>query len=202
MAAVSSVKSVQGSLRTYPDISADLSLCPFFCMTFGGWLSPYAPSLKFSGGTTAGIGLGCHLAHTGEKVHAYGVCDDPKYFYDYCQEILDGMGASADIIGASSADLFRAIQAKGHGYAISTEEELSFVKEVAETTGIILDPVYSGKALYQFAMDVQKDPKAWEGRRVLFSCNACRQRSSHDAVVAMQLQCPTSWYAACLHRCG
>ena len=121
-----------------------------------------------SGGTTAGIGLGCHLAKTGTKVHAYGVCDDPKYFYDYCQEILDGMGATAEVVGATSRDLFTAIQAKGSGYAISTEEELAFVKEVAETTGVILDPVYSGKALYQFMQDVAREPSAWANKKVLF----------------------------------
>lgn len=33
-------------------------------------------------------------------------------------------------------------QVKGQGYALSTEEELQLVKEVAEATGIVLDPVY------------------------------------------------------------
>jgi 1-aminocyclopropane-1-carboxylate deaminase/D-cysteine desulfhydrase-like pyridoxal-dependent ACC family enzyme len=78
------------------------------------------------------------------------------------------MGATADAIGARSKDLFTALQAKGSGYAISTREELGFVKEVAETTGVILDPVYSGKALYQFTQDVLKDPSKWLGKKVLF----------------------------------
>ena len=34
-----------------------------------------------SGGTTAGIALGCDLADLGVAVHGYGVCDDPGYFY-------------------------------------------------------------------------------------------------------------------------
>lgn len=34
------------------------------------------------------------------------------------------------------------MQAKGLGYAINTTEELRFVKEVAEATGVVLDPVY------------------------------------------------------------
>ena len=33
-------------------------------------------------------------------------------------------------------------QAKGIGYAMNTTEELKFVKEIAEATGVILDPVY------------------------------------------------------------
>lgn len=34
------------------------------------------------------------------------------------------------------------VQAKGLGYAINTAEELNFVREVAESTGVVLDPVY------------------------------------------------------------
>lgn len=36
-----------------------------------------------SGGTTAGIRLGCHLAGLGLRVHAMAVCDDEAYFYNY-----------------------------------------------------------------------------------------------------------------------
>ena len=39
---------------------------------------------------------------------------------------------------------------QGIGYARSTEEELAYIVQVAHQTGIILDPVYSGKALYHF----------------------------------------------------
>ena len=87
---------------------------------------------------------------------------------DYCQEILDGMGASEGELGKASRDLFIAHQAKGAGYAISSKDELRFVSDVAQATGVILDPVYSGKALFQFAMDVARDPDAWRGRKVLF----------------------------------
>lgn len=41
-------------------------------------------------------------------------------------------------------------QGKGLGYAVSTPEELDFVQRFAMATGIVLDPVYSGKALYNF----------------------------------------------------
>jgi len=122
-----------------------------------------------SGGTTAGIGLGCHLAGLQTKIHAYGVCDTPQYFYEYCQELLDHMGGSRDALqGTGAEDLFEAIQAKGSGYAISTKEELACVKEVAERTGIVLDPVYSGKALHRFLLDLASKPAEWENKRVLF----------------------------------
>ena len=46
------------------------------------------------------------------------------------------------------------ISGHGIGYAKSTSEELAFLFSVSSTTGVILDPVYSGKALYHFVEKV------------------------------------------------
>ena len=46
------------------------------------------------------------------------------------------------------------ISGQGIGYAKSTSEELAFLFSVSSTTGVILDPVYSGKALYHFVEKV------------------------------------------------
>jgi 1-aminocyclopropane-1-carboxylate deaminase/D-cysteine desulfhydrase-like pyridoxal-dependent ACC family enzyme len=60
-------------------------------------------------------------------------------------------------------------QGKGLGYAISTAEELQFCTDFAVETGIILDPVYSGKALYHFVTNVfGADPEAYRGTTILF----------------------------------
>ena len=56
-----------------------------------------------SGGTTAGLALGNHLGKFGWNIWAYGVCDDPPYFYDYIQGLLDGMGATAEAVGTALA---------------------------------------------------------------------------------------------------
>ncbi|KZV17117.1 putative 1-aminocyclopropane-1-carboxylate deaminase-like, partial [Dorcoceras hygrometricum] len=96
-----------------------------------------------SGGTIAGLSVGCFLSDLGSKVHAYCVCDDPNYFYDYSQGLLDGLQA-----GVSSRDIVRIQNAKGLGYALSTAEELKFVSDIAVATGVVLDPVYSGKSLF------------------------------------------------------
>ncbi|PKI53444.1 hypothetical protein CRG98_026134 [Punica granatum] len=96
-------------------------------------------------------------------VHAFSVCDDPDYFYDFVQGLLDGLEA-----GVLSRDIVDIHNAKGLGYAISTAEELKFVKDIATATGVILDPVYSGKAAYGMMKDMTENPKNWEGRKVLF----------------------------------
>eukprot|EP00955_Chlamydomonas_euryale_P047156 353600-Chlamydomonas_euryale.AAC.6 len=44
-----------------------------------------------SGGTAAGLALGLKLAGCHARVHAYGVCDTPSYFYSFCDGLLDGL---------------------------------------------------------------------------------------------------------------
>ncbi|KAK4778539.1 hypothetical protein SAY86_006067 [Trapa natans] len=116
-----------------------------------------------SGGTIAGLSLGSYLSSIKAKVHAFSVCDDPDYFYDFVQGLLDGL--EAGVISRNIVDIHNA---KGLGYAISTAEELEFVKEISMSTGVILDPVYSGKAAYGMMKDMTQNPKNWEGRKVLF----------------------------------
>ena len=51
------------------------------------------------------------------------------------------------------------------GYAVSVDDELVFLKKVAEKTGIVMDPTYGGKALFTLvkAMAERNTP-----RKVLF----------------------------------
>ncbi|KAI4347336.1 hypothetical protein L6164_008154 [Bauhinia variegata] len=116
-----------------------------------------------SGGTIAGLSLGSSLSSLKARVHAFSVCDDPDYFYNFVQGLLDGLNA-----GVNSRDIVHIINAKGLGYAMNTSEELKFVSEIAAATGTVLDPVYSGKAAYGLLKDISENPKKWEGRKILF----------------------------------
>ncbi|KAJ4764948.1 D-cysteine desulfhydrase [Rhynchospora pubera] len=116
-----------------------------------------------SGGTIAGLSLGSRLSSLKATVHAFSVCDDPEYFYNYTQGLIDGLHSGLD-----SRDIVDVINAKGLGYAMNTAEELEFVKDVAKATGIVLDPVYSGKAAYGMLKDMASNPAKWQGRKVLF----------------------------------
>ncbi|RCV08560.1 hypothetical protein SEVIR_1G342900v4 [Setaria viridis] len=116
-----------------------------------------------SGGTIAGLALGSRLSSLKAKVHAFSVCDDPEYFYDYVQGLIDGLQS-----GLNSHDIVSIENAKGLGYAMNTAEELKFVKDIAAATGIVLDPVYSGKAAYGLLKDMSGNPAKWKGRKILF----------------------------------
>ncbi|XP_065850335.1 bifunctional D-cysteine desulfhydrase/1-aminocyclopropane-1-carboxylate deaminase, mitochondrial [Euphorbia lathyris] len=116
-----------------------------------------------SGGTIAGLSLGSWLGNLKAKVHAFSVCDDPDYFHSFVEGLTDGLTARVN-----SYDIVNIQNAKGLGYAMNTSDELQFVKEVAISTGIVLDPVYSGKAAYGMMKDMAENPKKWEGRKILF----------------------------------
>ncbi|XP_065849557.1 bifunctional D-cysteine desulfhydrase/1-aminocyclopropane-1-carboxylate deaminase, mitochondrial-like isoform X2 [Euphorbia lathyris] len=68
-------------------------------------------------------------------------CGDSDYFHSVIQGLTDGRAAILN-----SHDFVNIQNAKGLGYAMNTSHELQFVKEVAISTGVVLDPVYSGKS--------------------------------------------------------
>lgn len=129
-----------------------------------------------SGGTAAGIGLGVGLAYndsttTPPQVHAIGVCDSPDYFYGHVSEIAGEMGLNLPEdrpIESFVRDTMVVHQGKGKGYAVSTIEELEFITNFAVETGIVLDPVYSGKALYNFFKEIESTGETYRGKNILF----------------------------------
>jgi D-cysteine desulfhydrase len=138
-----------------------------------------------SGGTATGIAVGLSLAYgslgvghpatmgkVAPRVHAVGVCDNPDYFYRTMSSIADDMGIKIPGDGTTEEfirEIVTVHNGKGRGYAFSSEEELDFILKFAIETGIVLDPVYSGKALYHFFTDVlEGDPEAYRDKKILF----------------------------------
>jgi D-cysteine desulfhydrase len=55
----------------------------------------------------------------------------------------------------------------GLGYAKSRPEELATIRDVCKSDGIVLDPVYTGKAFHGVATELRKNPKKF-GSAVAF----------------------------------
>jgi hypothetical protein len=80
-------------------------------------------------------------------------------------------GGGGEVGGGFGAPLLITVHAgSGLGYARSSEDELKFILDVGSRTGIILDPVYSGKALYHFLREVlpRRKDLFLKGQKVLF----------------------------------
>ena len=55
----------------------------------------------------------------------------------------------------------------GAGYAKSRPEELATIRDVARAEGLILDPVYTGKAFHGMAKELERDKSVF-GPRICF----------------------------------
>lgn len=97
-----------------------------------------------SGGTTAGLLLGAKLFQPGVKVTGIAVDTDP--FEDIVPELARGAAKILNCSFPREADDFEMISHVGAGYAIPNPEDTPYLEELARTEGILLDPVYTGKA--------------------------------------------------------
>lgn len=110
-----------------------------------------------SGGTQAGLSLGGHLFNLSSQVIGYAVCDSQAYFdakvFADIQKCVSTYSVDVDpnLISIQSRD-----QYIGPGYAKGFPELFDCIKTVASNTGILLDPVYTGKAFYGLLQDIQK----------------------------------------------
>ena len=109
-----------------------------------------------SGGTYSGLYLGNKIFEAGKKIVGITVCDNKDYFAKVCETIVDQtLGLLGE--GPDEDKDFTFIDGyKGLGYAISKEDELRFIAGIAAKEGIILDPVYTGKAFYGLYNEVKK----------------------------------------------
>ena len=117
-----------------------------------------------SGGTVAGLAMG--LPDT--RVVGVAVCDDQATFRARAQAIAAdaaAWGHRLAVPGPSTWDIREGHQ--GRGYALATPAELQTQARFARETGILLDPVYTGKAWCALEHAITHDPAA-VGKRALF----------------------------------
>jgi D-cysteine desulfhydrase len=108
-----------------------------------------------SGGTSAGVVLGAAKYGVAPVTHAIAVCDDRAYF----EGVIAGIVAEAAALDETLDPRAKPIvhdAFKGPAYGLASAEQLAFIVEVARMTGLLFDPVYTGKALFGLS---RLDPK-------------------------------------------
>ena len=94
-----------------------------------------------SGGTYAGLHLANQVHKLGKRVIGMAVCDDTKYFTDIANEISNEALIYLDKSLQNSTLNINDIEINdkyvGIGYALSTPDELEFIKKIARLEGEI-----------------------------------------------------------------
>ena len=102
-----------------------------------------------SGGTQAGLTAGNVLFGLNATVWGINVCDDEAYFLEKVRHDLEqwqqwfNQELDVDSLSINVIDGY-----VGPGYAKATEAVFDTIKLLAQTEGIVLDPVYTGKAFH------------------------------------------------------
>jgi D-cysteine desulfhydrase len=124
-----------------------------------------------SGGTGAGLILGAKLLgldKRGIRVAGVNVCDDRAYFVDQISRICAEVEARWQLdVHVTEADIDIVDGHVGRGYAKSRPEELATIRDVCRADGIVLDPVYTGKAFHGVVSELAADPRRF-GAAVAF----------------------------------
>ncbi|KAL4227590.1 hypothetical protein ACF0H5_013033 [Mactra antiquata] len=117
-----------------------------------------------SGGTAGGLAIANYLTGNKLRIHGIAVSDDANYFHHHCNEMIKSVG-----LNVKSQDILDIIDGhKGQGYGISTQDELDFIINVSTSTGILLDPVYTGKAVKGMVYELNNNPDMFKGNRILY----------------------------------
>jgi D-cysteine desulfhydrase len=128
-----------------------------------------------SGGTGAGLILAAKLLgleQRGIRVAGVNVCDDRAYFLHSIGQICAEVAARwpkpfATHGPITEADIDIVDGHVGAGYAKSRPEELVTIRDVCRSDGLVLDPVYTGKAFHGMVQELRRDPKRF-GETVAF----------------------------------
>lgn len=124
-----------------------------------------------SGGTAAGLILGAKLlglARRGIRLAAINVCDDRAYFVDVISRICADAEARWQLGAHVTEDDIEIVDGHvGRGYARSRPEELATIRDVCRSDGIVLDPVYTGKAFHGMLVELAADPRRF-GTAIVF----------------------------------
>jgi len=109
-----------------------------------------------SGGTQAGLTLGCELNKLDIPVVGFAVCDDAGYFqHKVLEDMRDWQRRYQLPLDVEQLRLHVNDQYIGPGYAKATTEVFSTIRHLAALEGLLLDPVYSGKAFHGMLQEIE-----------------------------------------------
>ena len=110
-----------------------------------------------SGGTYAGLYYGNYIRDNPAKIYGVNVCNNKEHFQEVVGNLLEEITPYTGkqiVVDKEEINIIDGYQ--GLGYALSQTEEIQFIHHFAKLEGIILDPVYTGKAMYGLFNEINK----------------------------------------------
>ena len=128
----------------------------------------YIVTATGSGGTLGGLILGTHLLGLNTMPVGINVCRTAEHFQSRIHGVLHGMIHDRHWpIDIGREDITVIDGYVGKGYAQASEEVLWIIAEVARMEGIVLDPVYTGKAMFAIQEEIRAG-RFKKGQKILF----------------------------------
>ncbi len=124
-----------------------------------------------SGGTQGGLLVGARLFELPAEVVAFNVSDDADYFRDKINTDVALWKQRYKIDFDSDSLPIRTIEGYlGPGYGVATPDVFATIRKLASSNGIVLDPVYTGKAFHGMVEELKKGDQGQlpGARQVLF----------------------------------
>ena len=109
-----------------------------------------------SGGTQGGLTLGVELFGLPARVWGVAVCDDAAYFEQKIRDDISAWGlrynghVSVDELSIATIDGY-----VGPGYGRATPVVFETIARLARLEGLLLDPIYTGKAFYGMVEEIR-----------------------------------------------
>ena len=122
-----------------------------------------------SGGTHSGLLLGTLLLQWKIPVWGINICDDRDYFVARIEnEIRETVDRFRLSVKFKTSDIRIIDGYAGDGYGIASPEVHGTIAQLAAETGIILEPVYTGKAFHGMLQEIGKGTFGKAPRLIFF----------------------------------
>lgn len=120
-----------------------------------------------SGGTHGGLLLGKLLTKSNVRIYSVNVCDDAPFFKTKINGIMERFCERYGFRLQWSAEDIKILDGYvGEGYALISDKEAGLIRKFARTEGLLVDPVYTAKAMLGFEDQLKKGNIS--GEKLLF----------------------------------
>ena len=127
----------------------------------------YIVSAFGSGSTYTGLLMGIKNSERETINVGYNIYNPNVDAYEMINKLMKESEPYKKLPDISDEDVAISTGYVGLGYAKSTQDEIDFIKKFAREEGVLLDSVYTGKAMYGLINDIKQD-KYKENATILF----------------------------------